>query len=97
MTDRIGHVSNILYMFDQLKDHSYGSRAIVIAHINKSANYVLSSDSTGGLLVPTLMNMSIENLLSVVDVTRAVYVIPTNRKEAPVDTDSDSDSIEKFG
>ena len=67
----------------------------MIAHINKVGKCVFRSNLTGSDLVPTLMDMSTENLLSVVEVTRAVYAIPTNRKEEVLDPDSDS--IEKFG
>lgn len=97
MNNRIGHVSKILYLFDQLKEHPYGSRTIVINHISTLGHCWLDENVSGSEIVRTLMGFSEENLLDVIRVTQAVYAIPTNRKEASIDPDSDSDSIEKFG
>ena len=97
MNNQISHVSNILYLFDQLKDHPYGSRAIVVDHVCRLGRCRLDENVSGSELVLTLMEFSEENLLDVIRVARAVYAIPTNRKEAAADLDSDSDSIEKFG
>ena len=94
MTDHIGHISNIIYMFDQLKEHPYGSRTIIAEHINGISQNGLFGDVSGEDLVNRLIKFSEEQLLDVLRVVKAVYAIPTNRK---VDTDSDSDSIEKFG
>ncbi len=95
MTEHIGHVSEILYLYDQLKKHPYGARAIIADRVSKLGKCWLTGDVSGSDLVRELISFSEEYLLDVIRVTKAVYAIPTNRIESL--NDSDSDSIEKFG
>ena len=95
----IGRVSDILYKYDQLKEHPYGSRAIIIHEIANLGKVALRVDATGSDLAHVIMDFSEDKLLQIIEVIKKVYAIPTNRKDTSdvPDSDSDSDSIDYFG